>query len=112
MKGLPMKRIHIALAVRDYAASLEEYTKRLGVPPCCLVDGTYALWRTDTVNLSISVKAEAGVLRHLGFEDPSAPALSEETDVNGFVWERFTEEQQRQEILKYWPHAKFRSSSG
>jgi hypothetical protein len=103
-----MKRIHVALAVRDFSLSVEEYTKRLGIEPCCTVEGTYALWCTDTVNLSISVKpAEAGRLRHLGFEDPNAEAMSEETDVNGIVWERFTAEQQRQEILKYWPNARF-----
>jgi len=104
-----MKKIHIALAVIDFDASLQEYTARLGVPACCTVDATYALWRTDQVNLSVSVKpTDAGHLRHLGFEDASAAAMTEETDSNGIVWERFTEQQQRQEILKYWPHAKFR----
>jgi hypothetical protein len=102
------KRIHIALAVSDYAASITDYTSRLGAPPCCTVEGTYALWRTDQVNLSISTKAgEAGTLRHLGIEDPAASAMREERDVNGIVWECFTVEQQRAEILRYWPHAKF-----
>ncbi len=104
-----MKRIHIALAVADFDASLREYTARLGAEPCCVVSDTYALWRTDHVNLSISVKpAEAGRLRHLGFEDSEAQAMSEEADVNGITWERFAQRHQRDEILKYWPHAKFR----
>jgi catechol 2,3-dioxygenase-like lactoylglutathione lyase family enzyme len=102
------KRIHIAIAVSDYEASLREYTGRLGVSPCCTVDGAYALWRTDQVNFSISVKpAEAGRLRHLGFEDAGATGMGEERDVNGVVWERFTIDQQRAEILRYWPHATF-----
>lgn len=104
-----MKRIHIALAVRDFSASVEEYTARLGAAPSCTVEGTYALWRTDQVNLSISVKPmEAGRLRHLGIEDPNAEAMSEERDTNGIIWERFTAQQQRDEILKYWPDAEFR----
>lgn len=102
------KKLHIALAVRDYAASLAEYSRRLGVDPCCTVEGTYALWRTDQINLSISVDAaRAGSLRHLGHEDETAQAMSEERDVNGIVWERFSADQQREEILRYWPHAKF-----
>ncbi|MDB4971691.1 MAG: hypothetical protein JWN48_32 [Myxococcaceae bacterium] len=103
------KRLHIALAVQDYEASLREYTARLQTPPCCTVEGTYALWRTDQLNLSISVKPDQppGQLRHLGFEDPQAPAVEEERDVNGIVWERFSASQQRAEILRYWPHALF-----
>jgi hypothetical protein len=103
-----MRRIHVALAVSSYAASIREYTAWLGEPPCCTVEGTYALWRTQHVNMSISVKpAEAGQLRHLGFEDTDAKDFVEETDSNGFVWERFSPKDQDAEILKRWPHAKF-----
>jgi catechol 2,3-dioxygenase-like lactoylglutathione lyase family enzyme len=103
-----MRRIHIALAVRDFATSVEEYSRRFGSRPRCTVDGTYALWRTDLVNFSINVEpAGAGRLRHLGFEDPSAEEASEEVDLNGFVWERFTFGQQEAEILEQWPHARF-----
>jgi len=104
-----MKRIHVALAVADFGVSLKEYTGRLGVEPCCTVSGIYALWRTDHVNFSITVKPEeAGRLRHLGFEDPTAQAASEDADANGIVWERFAQHHQREEILKLWPHAEFR----
>jgi hypothetical protein len=97
------------LAVQNFRIAIQEFTVRLGTPPYCTVEETYALWRTDQVNLSISVNpSEAGQLRHLGFEDPAADSYSEETDSNGFVWERFSNEHQRGEILKYWPHAKFR----
>jgi catechol 2,3-dioxygenase-like lactoylglutathione lyase family enzyme len=103
------KRFHVALAVRDFAESVREYTARLGAVPCSTVENTYALWRTDEVNLSISVDtARAGTLRHVGFEDPSSPAMSMETDANGFQWERFSETQQNDEIRNRWPHARFR----
>jgi hypothetical protein len=103
-----MRRIHVALAIENYAAAIQEYTTRLGRPPCCTVQGTYALWRTDQVNLSISVKP-AGVdkLRHLGFEDSEVGGFSEETDSQGIVWERFSSEDQNAEILRRWPHATF-----
>jgi catechol 2,3-dioxygenase-like lactoylglutathione lyase family enzyme len=103
-----MKRIHVALAVRDLNEAVREYTERLGAKPYCTVEGTYALWRTDHVNLSVSVKPEeAGTLRHLGFEDSEATGFGEERDANGFAWERFTLEQQDEEIRQRWPHAKF-----
>jgi hypothetical protein len=102
------RRIHVALAVRDLSVSIQDYTARLGVEPCCIVEGTYALWRTDHLNLSISVKPDAaGTLRHLGFEDPLAAEMSVERDANGVEWECFTEGQQRDEILRSWPHARF-----
>jgi hypothetical protein len=33
--------------------------------------------------------------------------MTEERDSNGIVWERFSVEQQRAEIIEYWPHARF-----
>lgn len=102
------RRFHLALAVRDFDASLRDYGARLGVGPCCVVDGTYALFRTEQVNLSISFQPNpSSALRHLGFEDPGAPQMTAERDVNGIEWERFTEEQQRAEILQRWPNARF-----
>jgi hypothetical protein len=44
----------------------------------------------------------------LDFEDSATDSFSEGTDANGFVWERFTIEHQREEILKHWPGANFR----
>jgi hypothetical protein len=71
---MTLRRFHIALAVSELDASIREYSSRLGVGPCCVVEGAYALFRTDQVNFSISVRPEAaGTLRHLGFEDPAAP---------------------------------------
>jgi hypothetical protein len=34
---------------------LSDYSARLGVEPCCVVEDSYPLWRTETLNLSISV---------------------------------------------------------
>jgi len=102
------RRIHIALAVRDLPTSIQDYSARLGIEPCCIVEGTYALWRTEHLNISISVKPDAvGTLRHLGFEDPLATEMSVQCDANGIEWERFTEAQQKDEILRNWPHARF-----
>jgi uncharacterized cupin superfamily protein len=102
------RRIHIALTVRDLTPSIQEYSRRLGVDPCCVVAETYALFRTDQLNLSISVDRDAaGTLRHLGFEDPDAREASVERDVNGIDWERFTQQQQRAEIERKWPSANF-----
>lgn len=104
-----MRRIHVALAVPDFSAALRDYTALLSDTPCCVVDGTYALWRTREVNLSVTaVPSQNGMLRHLGFEDSEAEQPSEATDSSGIVWERFSEPQQRAEILARWPHAKFR----
>jgi hypothetical protein len=101
------RRFHVALAVSDLEASILDYSKRLGTAPCCIGDGAYALFRTDEVNLSISVQPDrADTLRHLGFEDHEARALAVEVDVNGIEWERFTEQQQLAEILERWPHAR------
>jgi hypothetical protein len=107
------RRFHIALAVSDLEASILDYTRRLGAAPCCIVDGTYALFRTDEVNLSISVQPAGGnTLRHVGFEDSEASDITVEVDVNGIEWERFTEEQQLAEILERWPHARVSNGQG
>jgi catechol 2,3-dioxygenase-like lactoylglutathione lyase family enzyme len=98
------RRFHIALGVADLAASIADYSARLGMEPECVVPGEYALWRTEGLNLSIRVGAagEAGPLRHLGWEDTNAAAMESSVDVNGIVWERFSAAAQRQEIEELW----------
>lgn len=100
-----MKRFHIALAVPDLQASIDDYSKRLGAELISMVEGEYALWRTQTLNFSLkqATDAESVVLRHLGWEDQEATAFSAETDCNGLVWERFSFEQQVSEIKALWP---------
>lgn len=104
-----MNRIHIAISTNNIAATIEDYTKRLGVAPCSVVDGEYALWRTETLNISIRQdrNCEPGELRHLGWEDPSALEFTKDTDVNGIVWERFNAQQQADEINNTWPGANY-----
>ena len=103
-----MKRIHVALAVANLDDAIADTRRRLGVEPCVVVPGTYALFRTACANLSLTENAEqAGQLRHLGIEDPEAPAFTAEPGPDGFVWERFTAEQQADEINTHWPEANY-----
>lgn len=100
-----MKKLHLAISTHKIDASVEDYTQRLGQPPCVHISGEYALWRTDTLNLSIRQDASRppGELRHLGWEDSSATAFNQDVDVNGIVWERFSAEHQMEEIKAIWP---------
>lgn len=98
-----MKRFHIAIGVTSIEASVADYTRRLGCEPCVVVPDQYALWRTETVNFSIRKTGERPALRHLGWEDPEAQSFSIETDPNGIAWERFSAEQQDQEIESIGP---------
>ena len=103
-----MKRIHVALAVSSLDDAVADTRHRLGVEPCVVVPDTYALFRTASVNLSLTVNAErAGQLRHLGVEDPQAEAFAAEPGPDGLVWERFTAEQQADEINTCWPQANY-----
>jgi hypothetical protein len=105
-----MRRIHIALGVTDIAATVTDYTRRLGAAPAVVVAGEYALWRTAAINLSVRrVDAgAAGQLRHLGWEDGACEAFTVETDVNGIAWERFSAPQQAEEIRAAWPDSDYR----
>lgn len=100
-----MKRLHLAIATRDLAGTVEDYSARLGTVPCVLIEGEYALWRTQQLNFSVrhDPSCKPGELRHLGWEDQDAPEFSQSTDVNGIVWERFTAQQQAKEIDEIWP---------
>ena len=100
-----MKRIHLAISTDRIEESVKDYSQRLGIEPCVVVAGEDALWRTNIVNLSIRHDAicAAGSLRHLGWEESQAETFSEEVDVNGIVWERFSAEQQAEEINIHWP---------
>lgn len=100
-----MRRLHIALATDNIEATIDDYSRRLGSPPCTAIPGEYALWRTETLNLSVRQDSALppGSLRHLGWEDPSATAFTAETDVNGILWERFAAHHQAEEIKALWP---------
>ena len=104
-----MKKLHIAIATQNIEATVKDYSARLGAQPCSVVENEYALWRTDSLNISVrqDPQCKPGELRHLGWEDPSATEFTQDTDVNGIVWEHFTAQQQADEINAFWPEAKF-----
>lgn len=104
-----MKKLHIAISTDRIEESIKDYSARLGAEPCSHMPNEYALWRTDSLNFSIrqDPSRAPGELRHLGWEDDSAPAFSEESDVNGITWERFSAQQQADEINHLWPAAEY-----
>lgn len=99
------RRFHIALSVGDLEASVADYSERLGCLPCVVVPGAYALWRTGLLNFSIRAEGTPGSLRHLGWEDDTAPGFTRQIDVNGIVWECFAQRHQIDEIADLWPQA-------
>lgn len=104
-----MKKLHIAISTNNIEDTIKDYSARLESEPCSVVQGEYALWRTETLNVSIrhDTNCASGSLRHLGWEDSNASEFSEETDVNGIVWENFTAQQQANEINEFWPQANY-----
>jgi hypothetical protein len=103
-----MRILHLALAVSNIEQSVVDYSARLGVLPVIVVSGEYALWRTETLNLSIRKTDDlSGTMRHLGWEDTEATEFSCETDCNGIVWEKFAASHQAQEVNGIWPDANY-----
>ena len=99
-----MRRIHVAIAVASIDRSVEDYSRRLGAQPSVVVPGEYALWLTPEVNFSIrQTQDQPGQLRHLGWEEETATQFSQDADVNGIVWERFSRALQANEIEEAWP---------
>ena len=104
-----MKKLHIAIATNSIENSVVDYSSRLGQAPCSYVENEYALWRTASLNFSVrqveSVPEQ--VVRHLGWEDAAASTFTEEVDVNGILWERFSAQDQANEINELWPEANY-----
>ena len=100
-----MTKFHLALNVRDIATSVRDYTTRFQQEPDLVIPGEYALWRTETLNISIRNTPEGGTgtLRHLGWECSEAVAFQAVSDSNCILWEEFTAEQQAREIEDIWP---------
>lgn len=109
-----MKKLHLAISTDDIAASVADYSARLGCEPALVIEGAYALWRTESLNLSIRQGAGVapGQVRHLGWEDNQAKAFTAETDVNGITWERFAAQHQAEEINDVWPGTNYRVHDG
>lgn len=105
-----MKKLHIAISTDRIAETVADYSQRLNAEPCLVIPGEYALWRTESLNLSIRQDAAAAPasLRHLGWEDPEATGFTQDTDVNGLVWERFNAQHQADEINQLWPEAGYK----
>lgn len=103
-----VKKLHISISTDNIADSITDYSARLGCEPCAYVADEYALWRTEYLNFSIRQDpiCKPGELRHLGWEDPTAREFTSDLDVNGITWERFSVEQQDDEINETWPEAK------
>ena len=104
-----MKKLHLAISTDKINESIQDYSVRLGCAPCSYIPNEYALWRTEHLNLSIRQDStcKPGELRHLGWEDPSVQEFAKDTDINGIIWERFTAEQQAEEINELWPQANY-----
>jgi hypothetical protein len=104
-----MKKLHIAISTSKIDETVVDYSSRLGMQPCSLIPGEYALWRTESLNVSVrqDSSCSSGSLRHLGWEDSTATEFSQDTDVNGIIWERFTAQQQADEINDIWPEAEY-----
>lgn len=99
-----MKKFHISIGVTSIEQSIEDYSRRLDTKPQIIIDGQYALWRTETLNFSIrKTNRNPGSMRHLGWEDPDAGEFTKEKDVNGILWENFNEKDQQEEINSAWP---------
>lgn len=107
-----MKKLHIAISTNQIAETIKDYSARLGVAPCSFVDNEYALWRTESLNFSVrqDPSCAPGELRHLGWEDSTASGFSDEKDVNGITWEKFSAEHQAAEINEIWPQADYKPS--
>lgn len=102
-----MKRLHLAIGVKNIEDSIKDYQQRFNCKPVVVIENEYALFRTDSLNVSIrKVEEEKLGLRHLGWEDGSYNGFTEEIDCNGFTWEHFRKEDQAKEILDVWPGAK------
>lgn len=100
-----MKRFHLALGVPRFQEAVADFQAQLGIAPVLVIEETYALFRTETMNISLRKEASLTVsqLRHCGWEDPFAKTFSEQKDTNGLIWEHFTREEQLREIKDIWP---------
>lgn len=104
-----MKKLHIAISTNNIEQSIKDYSNRLAAEPCSHIAGEYALWRTESLNVSIrhDPESKTGSLRHLGWEDASVNEFTQDVDVNGIVWERFNAQNQADEINDIWPEANY-----
>lgn len=108
-----MKKIHIALATNNISETVDDYSNRFNCKPEVIVPNQYALWRTETLNVSVrqDSNCKPGELRHLGWEDSNNTEFSSDKDVNGIVWEHFNADLQADEIEDAWPGTNYKASN-
>lgn len=108
-----MKKLHLAISTNNIKETIKDYTERLSAEPCSCIADEYALWRTESLNISIRQDSEcpSGSLRHLGWEDSSVDEFTQDIDVNGIVWESFNAQNQADEINALWPEANYKSEN-
>ena len=108
-----VQKLHLAISTANIEKTVADYSNRLQTKPCLVIAGEYALWRTVSLNVSVrrDASGKSGELRHLGWEDPSAMAFDLDVDVNGIVWERFTAQQQADEINELWPDVDYQPTT-
>lgn len=104
-----MKKLHLAISTDKIEATIKDYSARLSAEPCLYVVGEYALWRTESLNISIRQDPDcpSGSLRHLGWEDSKVTEFTQDVDINGMVWECFNSQNQADEINEIWPEANY-----
>lgn len=104
-----MKKLHIAISTHKIEETVSDYSVRLSAKPCLHLNGEYALWRTEFLNVSIRQdnNCKPGELRHLGWEVATSDEFHQDIDVNGILWEEFTAQQQADEINTLWPKANY-----
>ena len=104
-----MKKLHIAIGVDNIEDSVKQYSIEFNESPVLIIPGEYALWRTDSLNVSIrKTKPEKiGKLRHLGWEKESVDKFTLKKDCNGIEWEEFDALLQEEEIKSIWPDVKY-----
>ncbi len=104
-----MKKLHLAISTDKIEATIKDYSVRLSTEPCLCITGEYALWRTESLNISIrkDMSCPSGSLRHLGWEDSKATEFSQDIDANGMIWECFNSQNQADEINEIWPEANY-----
>lgn len=104
-----MKKLHLAIATDNIDGTVKDYSQRLDCKPVLVIPGVYALWRSESFNISIRQYCDCrpGELRHMGWEDPSAEEFTTSIDVNGLLWESFTAARQAAEIEAIWPGTRY-----
>lgn len=101
-----MERVHIAIGVSSLSESISFYEKKFSVSPELIIPHEYALFKTETMNISLRVVPENQIgVRHVGVESMRFDSFTAEKDPSGVLWESFNEQAQYDEIEEIWPNS-------